>query len=322
MPKPSPSKLLPALASAAFLGLAPTGCLGAIIADGQISATRDVAGVFNQIADYELARAAAAGGIVQFEGMHKLRPDNEDALYLLTQAWAAYGFGFPQEDYEDAIDRNDDEAAEYQKNRATLAYDRAIFFGLELLSHRDKGFAVARKNDDTLKKWLADNFTSKSDAENLFWLGYAWIAKVNLNKSAPEIVADLYIPIAMLERSLALDPALQHYSGAVILAAYHARPAGEMDQSKQMFEDVLAKTQRKNLLAEVAYAQSYACTKGDRALYDQLLNEVLTAQDPDPDQRLANLVAKREAKRWQGKQRMFDCGFDTSSHAAPKAAKP
>src|SRR5271169_6882757 len=93
-----------ALASVLFLGIASTGCLSAVLADGQISATRDVSGVFNQIADYDLARYAASAGVVQFEGMHRLRPDNEDALFLLTQAWMGYGYGFPQEDYQDAID--------------------------------------------------------------------------------------------------------------------------------------------------------------------------------------------------------------------------
>ncbi len=311
------SRLAP-FATLLFLAAAPSGCLSAIVADGQISATREASGVFNQIADYDLARAAASAGVVQFEGMHKLRPDNEDALFLLTQAWMGYGYGFPQEDYQDAVDRNDEDMADYQKKRATLAYDRAIFFGLELLSHRDKGFEAARKNDGLLKQWLTDNFTSKSDAPNLFWTGYAWIAKVDLNKDRPEFVADLFVAIDMIERSVALDPTLEHWSGTIALAAYHARPAGEIDQSKQLFDTVLANTQRKNLIAQVTYAQSYACVKGDRALYEQLLNEVLSAQDPDPEQRLPNLIAKRDAKRALGKQRMLDCGFDMSSHGPPK----
>jgi hypothetical protein len=311
-----------ALAAVLFLGIAPTGCISAVLADGQITATREVSGVFNQISDYDLARYAASAGVVQFEGLHKLRPDNEDALFLLTQAWMGYGYGFPQEDYQDAIDRNDEDGAEYHKRRATNAYDRAIFFGLELLSHSDKGFAAARRNDDLLKKWLTSNFTSKSDAQNLFWTGYAWIAKVDLNKGSPEVVADLYVAIALIERSVAIDPTLEHWSGSVALAAYHARPAGEIDQSKQMFDSILEKTQRKNLIAQVAYATSYACVKGDRALYEQLLNETLSVQDPDPEQRLSNLIAKKDAKRALGKQRMMDCGFDMSSHSAPKPAKP
>ena len=88
-----------------------------------------------------------------------------------------------------------------------------------------------------------------------------------------------------------------------------------------MFDTVLANTKRTNLIAHVAYATTYACVKGDRSLYEQLLNEALTAQDPDPEQRLANLIAKRDAKRAMAKARMMDCGFDMSS-SSKVALKP
>jgi hypothetical protein len=87
-----------------------------------------------------------------------------------------------------------------------------------------------------------------------------------------------------------------------------------------MFEEALAKTERKNLMVQLNYAAKYACIKGDRGLYEKLLNEVLAAEDPDPEQRLPNAVAKRRAKRYLGRQRMMDCGFDMSAPSAPAAA--
>jgi len=305
------------LASVALLAFAPLGCIDAILADGQIAATREASGSFNEIGDYELARGAAQAGMVQLEGMHELRPSNEDALFMLTQGWVSYAYGFPQDEYEEAVDRGDDEAADYHKKRANLALGRAVFFGLELLSHRDGGFAAAKRNDALMKKWLADHFTRKRDVPELFWTGYAWLDRVDLNKEDPELVADLFIGVDLIERSVALDPAHEHWSGTIALAAYHARPSGEMDEAKQMFDLVLEKTQRKNLMAQLTYAQTYACLKGDRALYEQLLNEVLGSKDPDAAQRLSNTLAKRRAKRFLGRSRMMDCGFDMGSSASP-----
>jgi hypothetical protein len=286
------------------------GCIDAVLADGQISATREASSSFNGIGDYELARTAAQAGMVQLEGMHELRPSNEDALFMLTEGWVSYAYGFPQDEYEEAVDSGDDEAADYHKKRANLALGRAVFFGLELLSHRDGGFAAAKRNDELMKKWLAEHFTKKSDAPNLFWAGYAWLDRVDLNQESPELVADLFIGVDLVERSVALDPAEEHWSGTIALAAYHARPSGEMDQAKQMFDLVLQKTQRRNLMVQLTYAQTYACLKGDRTLYEQLLNEVLASQDPDPEQRLSNTLAKRRAKRFLGRSRMMNCGFD------------
>src|ERR1035438_5247380 len=123
------------VASVAALALTSTGCIKSLLTNGQISATREASGVVQTIGDYELARGAAMAGMAQFEGMHKLAPDNEDALILLLQGWAGYGFAFAQDDYEVADEANDDAVADYHKKRARMAYDRAIFYGLELLSH-------------------------------------------------------------------------------------------------------------------------------------------------------------------------------------------
>ncbi len=292
--------------------LCGTGCIKSMLTNGQISATREAAGSFNTIGDYELARSAASAGLVQFEGMHTLAPDNEDALYLLTQAWVGYGYAFPQDDWDVAVDKGDEDLADYHKKRALLAYNRAIFYGIELLSHKNKGFEAAKKNDMTFKAWLNENFSDKDDVPNLFWLGYAWLARADLSKEEPTTVAEVYVGVDLIEKVVATKPEYEHFGGLVVLAAYHARPLGELDLAKQMFELAIQKTQSKSLLAQVAFAQTYACNTGNRPLYEKLLNDVLAAQDPDPEQRLTNTLAKRKAKRYLGKQRMMDCGMDMS----------
>jgi len=307
---------LPVLAALAVLPLSSTGCIKSTLTNGQISATKEASAAFDTIGDYELARTAAQAGLVQFEGMHVLAPDNSDALFMLTKGWVGYGFGFVEDEMEAAEDAGDDDLADYQRKRARMAYDRAVFYGLQLLDQTDHGFEASKKNEMTLSKWLSDDFSSKDDAEALFWTGYGWLARVNLMKGddteGPAFVADLYIGIAMLERAMAIDPSIEHYSGLIALAAYHARTGmAEMDQAKQLLDTALAKTEGKNLMVELNYATKYACMKGDAALYQDMINKVLQAPDPDPHQRLTNAIAKRRAKRWLGKRRAKDaCGID------------
>ena len=302
----------------ACLALGSTGCIKAALTNGQISATRDASGAFDTIGDYEFARAAAPGGLVQFEGMHQLAPDNPDALYLLTKSWVGYGFAMAEDDAEAAEDAGDDALAEYHRKRARMAYDRAVFYGLQLLGQRAGGFEQAKKNEQTLVKWLSDNF-SNDDASALFWTGYGWMARVNVMKGddteGPALIAELYVGVSMVERAVALEPSMEHYSGLLAIAAYHARSGmAEVAQAKQMFDTVLAKTEGKSLLAQLNYATRYACVKGDAVLYQDMLNKVLQAPDPDPTQRLANAVAKRRAKRWLGKRRAKDqCGIDLTA---------
>ena len=114
-------------------------------------------------------------------------------------------------------------------------------------------------------------------------------------------VGALYIGVDMIERATQLDPGYAHSSGLLALATYHARPmvdAQELEQSRQLFEAALSRTQRKNLMVQVNYARAYACSKGDKKLYESLLHEVLDTPDPDPHQRLTNAIAKRRAKRY------------------------
>lgn len=297
------------------LALAPfalAGCINQILTDGTIASTRDASSVFDQLGDFELGKTAAQAGMVQNEGFHKLSPDNEDALYMLVQGWSGYAWAFCEDDMEIARDQGDDALADYHKKRAKLAYDRAVFYGLELIGHKDKGFDAAKKDDKTLEEWLKKNFDSKADAVNLFWLAYAWMSRVNLLQDDPAMVADLYIGVDLMERSYALDPDYYYSSAMVALAAYHGRTAdAEVAEARKLFDTALEKTKHASLAVQLTYAQ-FACILGDRALYEKNLKEVIAAEDPDPAQRMNNTIAKRRAVRYMSKARMMDCGFDMS----------
>src|ERR1035437_1155927 len=139
-------RVLPALFFSAGLLLLGTGCIEAMLTNGEIEGPRRGAAAMDTVADFELARSATQAGLAQFEGMHRIAPKNEDALFLLTQGWGGYAWGFVEDEMEIARDRGDDGTADYHRDRAHMAYDRAIFYGLELLGHEADGFAAASKN--------------------------------------------------------------------------------------------------------------------------------------------------------------------------------
>lgn len=309
------------LAFAATLALGSTGCVKKMMLNGQINATRVGSGAADTIGDYEIARGAAAAGVLQFEGMHRLAPDNEDALFLLLRGWAGWGYAFAQDDYEVALLANDEDKAEYHKKRAKAAFDRAIGYGLELLAKEDEGFTAAKKNADTLSAWLKNNFDDKEHTETLFWLGSAWLARVNLLKDEPEYVAELYVGVALLEQSRALNPEFMAWGATSTLAAYHSRSSmAELDEAKKLLDLALEKTKGKSLGIQLNYAK-YACAKSDQALYEKMLNDIIAAEDTEPNLRLQNAIARRRAKRALSKAAMEDCGFSVPSPPA-KAAPP
>lgn len=302
-----------ALSLVAALGLGSTGCIKEILLNGQIEGTRKGSAAVDGYSDYEIAQTAAFAGVTQFEGLHYLAPDNEDALFMLTKSWTSVSFAFIEDALEQAEDTEGESSAlyAYQKARAVAGYDRAIHYGLELLAHKHPGFEAAKKNDDTMKAWLAGFDDAEKDTESLFWTGYAWIGKTNILRDEPAQVADLFVGVAMLERAKTLKHDYMYGSIHAVLGAYHGRsPLAELDEAKKELDAAIAVTGGKAMLPKLQLAAKYYCTKGDKASYVKTLDEVVAAGDTLPAQRLTNAIAKRKAKRYLGKDRMMrTCGF-------------
>lgn len=298
---------------AATVSFGATGCIKKAMLDGQIKGTRDGSAAVNTLHDFEIARGVAQAGIGQLEGMHHLAPYNTDALFLLTRSWSGLSFGFTEDDYELAFEKGDEINAKYHAQRARAGFDRAVFYGLELLGHTADGFDNVKNNGETLRNWLVEHFNEVEQAEELLWVGHAWIGRVSVAKDDPALVGELYIGVEILRRSVELDERLQHATGHTILGAYHARTAtAELDESKKHFERALELNEGKFLNTKLNYATRYHCFKRDKATYDRLLHEVLEAGDPLPEARLPNVIAKRRARRYLGNPIWQEpCAFET-----------
>lgn len=303
---------LPAFALACTLGFGTMGCIKEALLNGQIEGTRKASAGVDSLSDYEVANTAAFAGLAQFEGMHYLAPQNEDALFLLTKTWTSAGFAFIEDQMEQAEDTDGagSELYVYQQQRTKAAYDRAIHYGVQMLEMKNQGFEAAKKNDASMKAWLSAFDDAAHDAPELFWVGYAWIARVNVMKEDPAMVSELFVGVKIIERVVELDDTFFYGNAHNILASYHARSAmAELDESKKEFDKAIAISKGQLLLPKFQLATKYYCMKGDKENYVKTLQEVVDAGDTMPEQRLSNAIAKRKAKRYLGKERMKNCGF-------------
>jgi hypothetical protein len=303
---------LAGLAVVGMLGMGTTGCIKKMLVDGQIESTRKASTAFNTMSDWETALRASSAGLAQFEGMHYLAPYNQNALYLLMKGWSGLGFGFIEDEMEQAQDKygEDSEIAEYHRQRAVAAYSRAIFYGKKLLEMRNPGLEEATKSLDAWNAWLDKFDDAEADASNLLWFGQAWMSRVNMLKDKPEYVAELFIGVEAMKRSVELDPNQFYGTGHSILGAYHARSAmAELDDSKKHFDEALKISKGTALLVKFNMATKYYCTKVNKEAYVAMLTEIVEAGDVMPEQRLQNTIAKRRARRYLSEWRMEDCGF-------------
>jgi len=314
-----------ALAACLALGLsgASTGCVTQTLADAGLSAAYKAMRSTNTLQDYEIGRSVIEANIGQIEGFHSLSPNNLTGLLMLTKGWTAIGLAFLEDDYEEAYQAGNGELAEYQLRRERAAFARARYFGIEALGHHADGFEAARRNASSIHEWARENFDSRDDAPILLWTGVAWIAHAaSVARDDPAAVGELYVGVELLQRSVELDPGLDFAMGETVLGAYHARSAlAELGESKTHFDRALSLNHGKFLTTKLFLAQRYYCVRGDRAMYERILREVLSEPDSLPEARLQNAVAKRVAYRYLGNEIwQEECGFGGAGGGAQDTA--
>jgi hypothetical protein len=258
---------------------------------------------FDEQPDYEFARQAAPALILQFEGVLRVIPDDEDLLFTACKSWSGYAFGFIEDEMQAAEARGDLDEAERLRVRARRMYTRARDLGLRLLEQMATGTqAATRAGPDSLRKFLQSELDDAADAPALFWTGYAWGEAIDISRDDPTLVADLELARALVERSVQLDESYQQAAGHTFLGydASIMSPAlgGDPEGGRQHFERALALTERKALMVQMNYARSYAAQTQHRELFVSLLDEVISAADEEANpNRLANEVARRRARR-------------------------
>lgn len=253
--------------------------------------------------DYELVGDALPGNILQLEGVFRIVSDNEQLGITLMRAYVSYGYGWVEDEMEQAQDRADMEEEERLMGRARLLYERGRNVGIHLMRLRDPGIDEAmRGGHEGFVSYINRRFTSREDVPLLFWTGYAWGSAINAGRDDPAMVLSLPFARSLVERAVELDETYFNYSGLTFLGVVNASLpealGGNPQRARELFERALAATDRKFFTVQFSFARTYAVGRQDRALYVSLLREIVDGGDPEPSARLANRMTRRRAIRW------------------------
>ncbi len=239
----------------------------------------------NEESDLPLAEQSIASNLKLLDGLIKGDPDNSHFLLRASQGYTSYALGFIEDQ---------DEA------RARMFYLRGRNYGLRILQQQEKFAAVWDKDFASFQVALKD--FSQADVPAMFWTANAWGNYINLSKTDPAAIADLPKVEAMMEFVLNHDEKYFYGGAHLFFGTFYSSKSkslgGEPEKARQHFEKCLSLGGGKFLLAYVFYAKPYAVQVQDRELFQKLLKKVEEAS-PDilPEQRLANMIAKRKAKR-------------------------
>jgi hypothetical protein len=272
--------------------------------------------------DYELASKAIPGALKTIEGFYVA--DEQPALRtILTEGYCQYATAFVEDEWEVAKFAKNLDEVDRQNVRASKMFTRCMNYALmDLPSGFDKD--LFGTPDQATKRI---NATGLDHRTPLMWAIVALGGMINHNLTRVEMLSYLPIVKVGLERVVAIDTAqrgqidgtkkvpcdsgcterlaLPHIALGMVYSAASAQFGGDANRAKTEFEIALRITADKDhpdgkmLLARVLLGYRVGLMTNDRKLFHDELSKVLET-DPAiwPEQRLANEVAQRRARRY------------------------
>jgi predicted anti-sigma-YlaC factor YlaD len=250
--------------------------------------------------DPELVRGAVPFGLKTMEGLLEEKPKHRGLLTALAGGFTQYAYAFVQTDSDLADLDGKLDNARAGRERARRLYLRAREYGLRGLDVGCKGLAGRlRAGLGDARAALAE--ADKEDVPLLYWTASAWALAIAASKGDMSLVAELPVPVAMMERALELDEAWNdgaiHEFFVVYDATRSAAEGGGPDRARAHLERVGALSMNKKLGPRVSWAEGVLVQRQDRDEFTRVLEEVLRADPGEvPRFRLANILAQRRAK--------------------------
>jgi hypothetical protein len=256
--------------------------------------------VFEQETDLELAEASIAANLKLLEAMLVHDPRNEELNLLLAEIYSAYTLSFVEDKMEQAEADNKDSEIVRQRERAKQFYLRARDFAGNVLLPRLEVESLFSLSEQELRDKLSK--LNKDNIRALFWYAFSWGSAINLDREDVAALSELPKIELMMAQVKAWDESY-YFAGAwlfegVYFGARNEMMGGNAERSKAAFERALALTGGKLLMTRYFYARTYCIFAQDKKCFDDNLKQVLEAPgDIHPEQRLANVLAKKKAER-------------------------
>ena len=253
-------------------------------------------GTFASDDDPDLVRAAAPFSLKLVESLLAESPRHEPLLLAAASGFAQFAYAFVQQDCDEAEDK-DLATAEALRGRARRLYLRARDYGLRGLEVRHRGLGAALRADPQ----KAVRSATVKDVPLLYWTGSAWAGAISDSKDNPDLIADLPVVEAMMERALELDERFGDGALHCFFISYEmGRPGGTDEaaaRARRHFDRAIALSGGCQAAPWVALAEEVCVQKQDLKGFRAALEKALAVDaDSRPEWRLVNLVMQRRAK--------------------------
>lgn len=232
--------------------------------------------------DPETVRAGAPAYLIMIDGMIEGDPENINLLSQGANLYGAYTGIFVK-----------DPVRSHRMTRK--AWEYAIrSMCLRFSSHCDIHTRPFAEYENFLKSVTED------DVNLLYTYSTSWVAYIQSASKDWNNVADIPKVTATLKHVQKLDDLYDnggvHLYLGVLSSLVPPSLGGKPDEAKSYFERAIEISKGKNLMAKVYFAEKYARITFNRALHDEILQNVLDSEARHPGMTLMNILAQDKAK--------------------------
>jgi hypothetical protein len=300
-----------AIAGAAAVGLSSAGCdMGQFTVATTAKVLKRAQPSLRMESDYEMAARAIPGALKTIEGFWVVDPTNTTLISILTEGYCQYGTAFVEDEWERAKFAKDLANVDYHNERATKMFSRCLNYALLNLGKRWQNEIFSEP--EKVAKLISD--TGSGQRMPMMWAALALGSIINHNLDNIEIIAHLTTVKLILARVLELDDknpprdtalaALPHVALGMLFSAGSAQFGGDPVKAGEQFQKAIDITGGKYLLPYTLWGYRVGRMTRDQAFFHEKLVKVLeTAPSIWPEQRLANEVAHRRARRYLAQEK-------------------
>ena len=253
--------------------------------------------VFASDDDPELIRAAAPFSLKLMESLLAETPQHKGLLLATSRGFTQYAYAFLQQEAEEA-EVHDLARTSALEDRARRLYRRARDYGLRGLALHRPDFERRLRADP--RRAIAE--MPAAEVPLLYWTAAAWGALIGVSKGDPDVLGELPIVEALMDRALALDESFDRGAIHTFLIGYESVRQGAsgdpVERSRRHFARAMELSGGREAAPLLALAEAVSVPQQRKAEFEALLRQALQIDSARASEmRLANLVAQRRA-RW------------------------
>ena len=194
------------------------------------------------------------------------------------------------------LEEHDLDAAYAMRLRAKRLYLRARDYGLRGLEVSHRGFIKALQENPETTVARA----KVKDVPLLYWTAASWGSAISLAKDDPQLIGDLPIVEALIDRALELDESYGEGAIHSFLITYEMiRQGGPEDpviRAREHYQRAVELSNGNQASPYVVLAEAVSIPEQNKDEFQSLLRQALAINpDENPEWRLANLITQHRA---------------------------